>query len=520
MSSPEQNNFFVTTPIYYVNDVPHIGHAYCTIAADVLARYHRQLGHQVLFSTGTDEHGQKIEKTAQTNNITPQELVDQVAPRFKLLWDQLNISYDDFIRTTEPRHQKVVHDFFSKVYAKGDIVLGHYEGSYCRPCETYWTEANVTENACPECGRQLEILKEETFFFKLNTYAQRLLEHIEKHPNFILPKNRRNEVINLIKQGLPDLSISRVTCEWGIPVPPEINQKLSTKPHFIYVWFDALLNYLTVAGGLSEQSMWPANVHLVGKDIVKFHAITWPIMLMAAELPLPTTIFGHGFLTVDGEKISKSKGNALAIEPFIEKYGVDTLRYFLLREISFGQDGTVSEEAVTNRFNADLANNLGNLLSRTLTMTEKYCEGLVSITHNKEIAQTAELIKLATKLPNIINQQLAVLNFTQALETIWELITQANRTIEETAPWKLAKEGSNELVGEVLYALLETLRIVAIVLKPFMPDTSVKILSQLGCPTEETDPGWGKIMPGQKLNKGGSLFPKIADDVIPKEAGE
>ena len=511
MSFPVQSNFSVATPIYYVNDVPHIGHAYCTIAADVLARYHRQLGDNVLFSTGTDEHGQKIEKTALANQITPQQLVDQVAPRFQKLWDQLNISYDDFVRTTEPRHEKVVQDFFRKVYEKGDITLGHYEGSYCRPCETYWTEANVTDNACPECGRQLEVLKEESFFFKLSTYADRLLDHIDKNPNFILPKNRRNEVINLIKQGLPDLSISRVTCQWGIPVPPEINKTLSTKPHFIYVWFDSLLNYLTVAGGLSSQTIWPTTVNLVGKDIVKFHAITWPIMLMAADLPLPTTVFGHGFLTVDGEKISKSMGNAMAIEPFIDKYGVDTLRYFLLREISFGQDGTVSEAAVTNRYNADLANNLGNLLSRTLTMTEKYCEGFVPIPNNGSNAETAKLIKLGKNLTQEIEKHLAILDFTKALETIWDLITQANRTIEETAPWKLAKEGQNELVNEVLYTLLETIRLVAIVLKPFIPDTAGQILFQLGCPVEDNDTNWGGITVGQKIDKGGSLFQRIAD---------
>jgi methionyl-tRNA synthetase len=536
LSSPAlKPNFFVTTPIYYVNDVPHIGHAYCTIAADVLARWHRLQGESVLFSTGTDEHGQKIEKVALARGITPQVLVDEVAPRFSQLWDTLNIHPDDFVRTTEPRHEAVVCEFFRRVYAKGDIVLGHYEGLYCRPCESYYTETQAKENHCPECHRELERLTEESFFFKMNRYADRLLAHIDAHPNFLLPANRRNEVINLIKDGLPDLSISRVTCKWGIPVPLEINEKHSKQAHFIYVWFDALINYLTVAGGFESDSCWPATVHLVGKDIVKFHAIIWPIMLMAAGLELPEKVFGHGFITVGGEKMSKSKGNALAIEPLLEKFGVDPVRYFLLREIMFGQDGTVSEETLTNRYNADLANDLGNLLSRTLTMTEKYCGGKVPGSDplnppkgglemqmhgqreegvggvvgdlGRGNLEDQELISLTMQLPGVCKEKLNVLDFTGALQSMWQVIACANRYIETTAPWKLAKVGNLERVQKVLFNLLETLRVTADLISPFMPTVSAQMHTQLG--TQPQQP----LVAGAVVCKGNVLFPRIEGKV-------
>ena len=519
MLSQDQNKFYVSTPIYYVNDVPHIGHAYCTIAADILARYHRLIGKQVLFSTGTDEHGQKIEKTALSKNISSQELVDQVAPRFAKLWDTLNIQNDDFVRTTESRHKQTVNEFFKRVYSKGDIYLGHYEGAYCRPCETYWTKTQAENNKCPECNRELETLQEESFFFKLSNYSDQLLQHIGDNPNFILPLSRRNEVINLIKQGLPDLSISRVTCQWGIPVPPEINAQDSQKKHFIYVWFDALINYLTVVGGFStEQSktsiFWPADVHLVGKDIVKFHAITWPIMLMAAGLPLPKMIYGHGFLTIDGEKMSKSKGNALAIEPLIEEFGIDPLRYFLMREISFGNDGTMVENNLINRYNADLANDLGNLLSRTLKMTEKFCQGKVPEKPAETNPQDQELITTAQHLPSRVDELFQTLSFTNILETIWQLISTANRYIEETAPWTLAKEGNLIRVQAVLYNLLQSLNIITSLISPFIPETALKMSDQLGIniETDQTLPlqEWGSLPPGQKITKGEGLFPRIS----------
>ncbi|MFH1429795.1 MAG: methionine--tRNA ligase [Candidatus Margulisiibacteriota bacterium] len=516
MSSKAQNKFFVTTPIYYVNDVPHIGHAYCTIAADVLARYHRLIGDDVLFTTGTDEHGQKLEKAALERGVTPKELADEVSPRFRELWEKLNISYDDFIRTSEDRHKKTVNELFKIIYDKGDIYLGKYSGLYCRPCETYWTDSQAENNKCPECGRDLELLEEESFFLKQSSYADKLLKYIEENPTFIMPQSRRNEVINLIKQGLPDLSISRVTCQWGIPVPKEINDKESSQQHFIYVWFEALINYLTVAGGFVDQKKfnkyWPADVHLVGKDIVKFHAITWPIMHMAAGLNIPKMIYGHGFLTVGGEKISKSKGNALAIEPLIEIFGVDAVRYFLMREISFGNDGTVSIEALTNRYNSDLANDIGNLLSRTITMTEKYCGGLVPAVDKNHFGSDDIA---ASELPMLLEgkELWKKLSYSLILETIWGVISNLNKAIEESAPWKLFKEGKQTEVEKVLYKLLENLRIIAVLIKPFMPETGAKMLVQLGCNPEDTNTQWGELPAGQKVTKGDALFPRIVETV-------
>ncbi len=515
----KNNKYYITTPIYYPSSNLHIGHAYTTVAADAVSRFKRLTGHDVYFLTGTDEHGQKIQRKAEEAGKEPQMFVDEQVAKIKYLWERLYISYDDFIRTTEHRHEQVVQAIFQKIYDQGDIYLGQYEDWYCVPCESYWTERQLGEGkTCPDCGRPTELVREESYFFKTSKYADRLLKYIEDNPEFIQPTSRRNEMISFIKSGLEDLSVSRTSFDWGIPVPFD-------PKHVIYVWFDALTNYITAVGQDADPAKfaryWPADVHLVGKEIVRFHTIIWPIILMAAGIELPKQVYGHGWLVLEGGKMSKSKGNVIDPLVLMDKYGVDAVRYYLLREIPFGADGFYSETALINRINSDLANDLGNLISRTVAMIERYFDSVVPAPGDIE-ALDRELQELTAATVRESSQLIDRLEFSTALAVIWKLIGRANKYIDETLPWVLAKdEAKRPRLGTVLYHLAEVLRQVTVLIGSFMPVAPVKIWKQLGLARQAdlqswaSIQAWGALPAGTKVKRGEAVFPRVE---LPKEA--
>ncbi len=504
--------FYITTPIYYPSDKLHIGHSYTTVAADAMARYKRMQGYETMFLTGTDEHGQKIETKAKDKGVTPKEYVDEVVAGIKDLWKLMNISNDRFIRTTDETHEAAVQKIFKELYDRGDIYKGHYEGHYCTPCEAFWTETQLVDGKCPDCGGEVHLDKEEAYFFRLSKYADRLVEYYEAHPDFIQPVSRKNEMINnFIKPGLEDLCVSRTSFTWGVPVDFDPG-------HIVYVWVDALSNYITAMGYGSDdpsdyEKFWPADVHLVGKEIVRFHTIIWPAMLMALDLPLPKQVFGHGWLLLQGGKMSKSKGNVVDPVVLCERYGVDAIRYFLLREIPFGSDGVFTNEALIHRINSDLANDLGNLVSRTAAMVGKYFGGQLPADQAAGDFDD-DLIALATATKAEVEKNMDTLQFSTALTELWKLVSRTNKYIDETAPWALAKDEANKpRLARVLYNLCESLRMISIMLTPFLPDTAKAIGAGLNATpdllTWESLDTFGLLPRDSVITKGDVLFPRI-----------
>jgi len=508
--------FYLTTPIYYVNSVPHLGTAYTTVAADALARYRRFTGYDVKFLTGLDEHGQKVAQAAADAGVTPQEWVDAIAPKFQETWKLLSISNDDFIRTSEERHKRGVQAFWQKLYDEGWLYQGHYEGWYCVPCETFYTEDQLMDKECPNCGRNVEFIREDNWFFKLAEFQQKLLDFYAEQPDFIQPETRRNEVVSFVQGGLKDLSISRTTFQWGVPLP-------FAPGHVTYVWIDALLNYITAIGyGVDDakfERYWPAEYHFVGKDIIRFHCVIWPAMLMAAGLPLPKHVFAHGFLLTKGEKMSKSKGNAQAPADLAARFSVDGYRYYFLRDVQFGHDGSISMEAMVQRYNGDLANDWGNLVSRLFNMTEKYVDGVVPVPPTEVLAEDGPIREAAAVLPARYEGAMSQLDYVGALEATWDLIKAANHYIENAAPWNLAKsEDTRARLGDVLYNALEAVRISALFTAPVMPTTSAEVWRRLGLGdiNATTDliaeAAWGRLPAGARVTKGEALFPRILEE--------
>lgn len=506
-----KKTFYVTTPIYYPSGRLHIGHTYTTVAADAISRYKRFAGFDVRFLTGTDEHGEKIQKKAREMGLEPIIYLDNMISDIKKLWNVMEISYDDFIRTTESRHEERVQKIFQKLYDQGDIYLGEYEGHYCVECEAFWTESQLEDNKCPDCHREVESKKEQSYFFRLSKYQDRLIEYYEQHPDFCFPESRKNEMLNnFLKKGLEDLSVSRTSFDWGVKVPFD-------ERHVIYVWIDALCNYITALGYPDNtkemQAYWPANMQIVGKEIMRFHTIIWPALLMALDLPLPQKVYGHGWILFSDDKMSKSKGNVVYPEPIIERYGIDALKYFLLREFVFGQDGNYTNRGFLTRINSDLVNDLGNLLSRTVSMVEKYTDGIV-MEYNASTEFDESLETIINELFEKFDEAMENMQFNEAFEELWKLVRRANKYIDETMPWKLAKDDTKqEELRSVLYHLIETLRVVAVFLRPMLTITSDKILEQINIPVEEATLDSVKVFGGYpfetKVKRGENLFPRL-----------
>lgn len=507
----ENKKYYITTPIYYPSGKFHVGHCYCTVVADTIARYKRLRGYDVFFLTGTDEHGQKIERKAKEVNKTPKEYVDEIVEDTKDLWKNLGITYTKYIRTTDHEHVECVQKIFEKLYNQGDIYLDSYEGLYCTPCEAFWTESQLVDGKCPDCGREVELVKEESYFFRLSKYQERLLVYYENNKEFLEPISRKNELINnFFNKGITDLCVSRTSIDWGIKVPFD-------PKHTVYVWIDALANYISALGYLTNndenmEKYWSADLHLVGKEIFRFHAMIWPALLMALDLPLPKKIFGHGWLVVDGMKISKSRGNYKDPRVYIKETSVDSLRYFLLREVVFGQDGNFSEKLYLEKSNSDLSNDLGNLVSRVTAMVGKYNNGIIVKKANNESIDT-DLKTIASNMLEKVELSMDSLKINEALNNIWMVIDKANKYIDLSTPWILAKEQKNDRLNTVLYNLVETIRIVAVALQPFMVEVPAKIFEQIGVAEDitvwDSAKTFGLLKDGTKVTKGENLFPRI-----------